>query len=236
MSPHPNWRGQRRIRVALEFSARGIKVAGMSPLDGPAVQRPTLEGTHVAQVTIGGATAIIHSFDDPLLVRGISRREEAGHSFSRMNQAILHIDVPISVEGLGGEIAINVADLSKVRTRPTDLEGVQELLNAAPRSMRTMGRITTQQLLAHPDWATVGLPGTPNSLPSGQYEIYLDRTKKFRWRLRRPDGQIVADSGQGYRNRADCEADLRWIKQNGAHAPVQSLDVRIRLSGPRNRR
>lgn len=236
MSPHPSWRGQRRIRVALEFSARGIKVVGMSPLEGPAVQRPTLEGTHVAQVTIGGVTAITHSFNDPLLVRGISRPEEAAHSFTRVNKSILHIDVPISAEGLGGEIAINVANLSKVRSRPTDPEGLGKLLKAAPRNMRSLGRITTQQLIAHPDWATVGLPGSPDSLPSGQYEIYRDRTKKFRWRLRRPDGQIVADSGQGYRNRQDCEADLRWIKEHGAHAPIQSLDGTIHSSGSRHRK
>jgi uncharacterized protein YegP (UPF0339 family) len=206
----------------------------MSLLDGPAVQRPALEGTHMAQVTISGATALIHSFSDPLLVRGISRPEESGHSYTQLNRAIVHIDVPLSAQGLGGEIAINIADLSKVGVRPTHFEGVRALFETAPRSMRTIGRITTEQLVAHPDWATLGLPGTPEIPPSGHYEIYADQTNRFRWRLRRPDGQIVADSGQGYRERADCEADLRWVKQHGAAAPVQSLDVKPPVR-PRNR-
>jgi uncharacterized protein YegP (UPF0339 family) len=198
----------------------------MSRIDGPAVQRPTLEGTHVAQVTIGGATAIIHSFNDPLLVRGISRQERPGHSYAQVGQVIVHIDIPIEEEGLAGEITINVTDLSKVRLRPTRLEEVQSLLDATPRSLRPIGRITTQQLMAHPDWAALDLPGTAQTHPSGHYEIYTDGSKKFRWRLRRPDGRIIAESGQAYPNRADCEADLRWVKRHGAHSPIQSLDVK----------
>jgi hypothetical protein len=39
-------------------------------------------------------------------------------------------------------------------------------------------------------------------------------------RLRRPDGEIVADSGQGYRRLADCEADLAWLRGDAAFVPV----------------
>lgn len=225
MNANPAWRGQRRVRVALELGTRTVRVVGMVPLDGPAVQRATLEGTLVAQVTIGGATAVIHSFDDPRLLRGASRPEQVGHSYARTDRAIIHVDVPIAAEGLAGEIAIRIADLSKVRARPTDLDGVQRLLDASPRSMRNVANVTAAQFIAHPDWASLRLPGAPVIPPSGHYEFYVDRTGKYRWRLRRPDGQIVANSGQGYRKRADCEADLRWIKEHGANAPVQSLDL-----------
>ena len=67
----------------------------------------------------------------------------------------------------------------------------------------------------------------------GHYEIYVDRAKKYRWRLRRPGGLIVADSGQGYVTRAACEADLRWIIEWGARAPVRSLDLEILNLQPR---
>jgi uncharacterized protein YegP (UPF0339 family) len=215
------------VRVALEVGARAgtAKVVGLWPLDGPAVQHPTLDGTHVAQVTIGGVTAVIHSFDDPLVMRGASVPEQPGHSYSRADHAVVHIDVPISAEGLAGEIAIRVADLSKVPSRPIGVEGVQALLDRSPRSVRNIALVTTAQLSAHPDWATLQLPGAPPVPPTGHYEIYVDRANKYRWRLRRPDGQIVADSGQGHVNRADCEAELRWIRQQGNNAPIRSMDL-----------
>lgn len=225
MNANPAWHGQRRVRVALELGKRTVRVCGMVPLDGPAVQRVTLEGTHVAQVTIGGATAVIHSFDDPSLLRGTSRPEQVGHSYARTDRAIIHVDVPIA-ERLAGEIAIRIADLSKVRARPTDLDGVQRLLDASPRSVRNVANVTAAQLIAHPDWASLRLPGAPAIPPSGHCEIYVDRAGKYRWRLRRPDEQIVANSGQGYLKRADCEADLRWMKEYGADAPVRSLDIK----------
>ena len=236
MSPHSNWRGQRRIRVALEFSARGMRIAGMRPVDGPAVQRPALDGSHVAQVMIGGTTAILHSFNDPRLVRGISRPRQPGHSFTRTDYAIVYVDVPISVEGPVGEITINISDLSKLRSRPVQLGDVEAFLNRPPRGLRTIGRITDAQLQAHPDWANLGLPGTPVIPRIGHYEIYRDRTKKFHWRLRRPDGRIVAESSRSYPDRAECEADLRWIKEAGARAPVRSLDIPSQPTQDKQRR
>jgi uncharacterized protein YegP (UPF0339 family) len=225
MNPHPAWRGQRRVRIALEIGARSVRVVGLLPLDGPTIQRPILEGTHVAQVTIGGTLAVIHSFDDPRLIRGVSRPKEAGHSYDRTDRAIVHIDVPIPAEGLKGEIAIRIVDLSKVQARPTDPDGVRRLLDTSSRKLRNVANITAAQLVAHPDWTSLGLPGSPEVPASGCYEIYFDQRRKFRWRLRLPDGRVIAISSNSYDKRAECEADLRWIKERGAAAPVRSLDL-----------
>lgn len=35
-------------------------------------------------------------------------------------------------------------------------------------------------------------------------EIYKDKRGEFRWRVRAANGRIVADSSEGYVNRADC--------------------------------
>jgi uncharacterized protein YegP (UPF0339 family) len=218
-------RGERRIRVALEIKPRSARVAGIWPLEGPAVQRPALDGTHVAQVLLAGATVLIQSFDDPLLVRGVAPPGELGHSYARAGSALINVDVPLPQGDLPGEIAIRIVDLSKLSRRPTDPEGVQALLDAQPRQARTLAEVNAAQLVEHPDWATLGLRGVPSIPPAGGFEIYLDRASRFRWRLRRPDGQIVADSSQGYNDRAACEADLRWIREHGATASIRSLDL-----------
>ncbi len=225
MSPHPQWRGQRRIRVALEFTAKGVRLAGMKPLEGPAVQRPVLAGSYLAEVTVGGVTAIVHSFDDPRSVRGISRPQQPGHSITRLGTAIVYVDVPIAHEGPLGDISISVTDLSKLRQRPVDLDEVQALLGRAPKGIRAAGRITGEQLRAHPDWGALGLPGVPSAPRLGFYEIYRDREKTFRWRLRHSNGRIVAECAEPYPSRAACETDLRWMKESGSRAPVRSLDI-----------
>jgi len=42
----------------------------------------------------------------------------------------------------------------------------------------------------------------------------------YRWRLRADNGRIVADSGEGYRNRADCEHGINLVKGTTAATPV----------------
>jgi uncharacterized protein YegP (UPF0339 family) len=39
-------------------------------------------------------------------------------------------------------------------------------------------------------------------------EIYRDAGGDYRWRVRASNGRIVADSAEGYTNRADCERML----------------------------
>lgn len=224
MSTNPAWRGQRRLRVALEFGARSVRVAGLWPLDGPAVQRPALDGTYVAQIAVDGVTTLLKSFDDPLLVRGSSRPELPGHSYQRSESAIVYIDVPIAAEVVPHVIAITIVDLSKMARRPIEPELVQQLLNAPPKSVRRVAVVTTVDLVAHPDWAAIGFPGATST--AGGFEIFVDKAGKFRWRLRRHNGHIVADSGKGYARRVDCENDLRWIRENAGRVPITSTDLR----------
>ena len=35
-------------------------------------------------------------------------------------------------------------------------------------------------------------------------EVYRDRGKQYRWRLRGLNNKIMADSGEGYHNKQDC--------------------------------
>lgn len=52
-----------------------------------------------------------------------------------------------------------------------------------------------------------------------QYVIYKDRQGQYRWRLFANNNKSVADSGEGYNNKADCEHGIALTKSS-ANAPV----------------
>ena len=52
------------------------------------------------------------------------------------------------------------------------------------------------------------------------YYVRRDVTGQWRWRLRAANHRIIAESGESYHNRADCEAAINLVK-GSAHAPVQ---------------
>jgi uncharacterized protein YegP (UPF0339 family) len=56
------------------------------------------------------------------------------------------------------------------------------------------------------------------------FEIYEDRAGKWRWRLVHDNGNIIADSGEGYASRQKCEQGLESVKQNSPDANVEKVD------------
>jgi uncharacterized protein YegP (UPF0339 family) len=53
------------------------------------------------------------------------------------------------------------------------------------------------------------------------FEVYQDKSKKFRFRLKDGDDNLLAISGKGYDTRADCTKVIDSIKQNAAKAKVE---------------
>lgn len=131
-------------------------------------------------------------------MRGVPRPKEVGHSYSRTDRAIVHIDVPIPAEGLAGEIAIRIADLSKVRARPTDLDGVQALPDASPRSVRNVAK-----QLRHSEMPQAGAIWPPGE----------GRARGHRG-LQAP--------GQQARH------DLRWVGESGTRSETATPQLRER--------
>jgi uncharacterized protein len=58
-------------------------------------------------------------------------------------------------------------------------------------------------------------------LPMLTFSIYQDALRQYRWRLKASNGRIIADSGEGYINRSDCQHAINLIKQYAAYATVQ---------------
>ena len=53
------------------------------------------------------------------------------------------------------------------------------------------------------------------------FELYRDRAGEYRWRLRHQNGNIIADSGEGYSSRANAENGVQSVKENSPSAPIE---------------
>ena len=56
------------------------------------------------------------------------------------------------------------------------------------------------------------------------FEVYVDRADQWRWRLVHDNGNIIADSGEGYASRQKCEQGLESVKRNAPGATIKSVD------------
>ena len=53
------------------------------------------------------------------------------------------------------------------------------------------------------------------------FELYKDRAEEFRWRLRHQNGQIIADSGEGYTTKANAINGIESVKENAPGAVIE---------------
>ena len=53
------------------------------------------------------------------------------------------------------------------------------------------------------------------------FELYKDKAGEFRWRLRHENGQIIADSGEGYTTKANAKNGIQSVKEN---APIALIE------------
>lgn len=51
------------------------------------------------------------------------------------------------------------------------------------------------------------------------YHLYQDRIGDWRWHYKSSNGRVIADSGEGYRNKSDCLRGIQ-IMQGSANHPI----------------
>lgn len=56
------------------------------------------------------------------------------------------------------------------------------------------------------------------------FEVYRDEADEWRWRLVHDNGNIIADSGEGYSTRQNAEKGLRSVKHNAPGADVRVVE------------
>jgi uncharacterized protein len=58
---------------------------------------------------------------------------------------------------------------------------------------------------------------------AGTFEVYKDKGGEFRWRLRSVNKQVIATSGQGYKEKRDCTNGIESVKKNAPEAKVEEV-------------
>jgi len=58
-----------------------------------------------------------------------------------------------------------------------------------------------------------------------KFVIYKDRAGEFRWNLKSNNGEIIADSSEGYINKADIKHAIHLIKDNAKKSPIEDLTI-----------
>jgi uncharacterized protein YegP (UPF0339 family) len=222
-SRNPSWRGERRLRLAIEVLPRGARVVSGRLVDEPAVQRDDLPGPWAARVDVDGQPVLVESFDDPRIVRGIATEEHPTHSYLTEPSGTLEIDVPLPATATVEDVTVHLADVSAVRDRPTTPAGLAGLFSNGQK-LRRRATIGAGELLAHPEVADIA-EAIGLSAAAAAFEVYRDRRRNFRWRLRRASGEIIAASGQSFPTQQDCEADVRRVRENAPSASIRYPDA-----------
>ena len=60
-------------------------------------------------------------------------------------------------------------------------------------------------------------------MSSATFELYRDHRGKWRWRLRHANGNIIADSGQGYASKQKARQGIESVRSTVPDAPVEDL-------------
>ncbi len=63
-----------------------------------------------------------------------------------------------------------------------------------------------------------------------RFELYRDGGGQWRWRLRAQNGNVIADSAEGYVHRTDCERGIAIVKDS-ASAPIVDMSAKIAGGG-----
>lgn len=54
-----------------------------------------------------------------------------------------------------------------------------------------------------------------------QFVMYKDGADEWRWRFLASNGEVIADSGEGYKNKADCRHGIQLVKDEAPDAPIR---------------
>ena len=74
------------------------------------------------------------------------------------------------------------------------------------------------------DGTDSGWDASPDGGSKARFEVYRDQAREWRWRLVHVNGNIIADSGEGYNRKAGAMKGLKSVKRNAPGAAVEVLE------------
>lgn len=57
-----------------------------------------------------------------------------------------------------------------------------------------------------------------------RFEMFVDAEGEWRWHLLHDNGNIIADSGEGYSKKQNCRQGIESVKQNAPGAEVVDIE------------
>jgi uncharacterized protein YegP (UPF0339 family) len=219
---NPHHRGTQHLRVGIEIRRESTRVVSIWVVDQPAVQFDRIRGPVFARVDVGTAPVLVEGFADPRVTRS-TYREKVGHHFGVAPAGIVHVSVPFTDVRELAELRIRVIDATTAQPSGGDPKSVTGIFDSPPPSMHVIADVPAATLRHHPDWVkvaeTIGLPVRP-----GCFEVYRAADGRYRWRLRRANGDVVAESAAAYPTREGCDADIGWVRANAEAIDVTGAD------------
>jgi uncharacterized protein YegP (UPF0339 family) len=55
------------------------------------------------------------------------------------------------------------------------------------------------------------------------FELYKDKANEWRWRLRHRNGNIMADSGEGYVRKTDAKNAVETVREHAGNAKTEEV-------------
>jgi uncharacterized protein YegP (UPF0339 family) len=62
-----------------------------------------------------------------------------------------------------------------------------------------------------------------STMSKATFEVYADREGQYRWRLVHDNGNIIADSGEGYASKQKAKEGIASVKTNAPDAQVVDI-------------
>lgn len=56
---------------------------------------------------------------------------------------------------------------------------------------------------------------------AAKFVVYKDKSEEFRWKLVHTNGQIIANSGEGYKAKANAMNGIKSVVENAAGATIE---------------
>ncbi len=55
---------------------------------------------------------------------------------------------------------------------------------------------------------------------AAKFRLYMDKKGEYRWKLVHENGNIIADSGEGYSSKSSAKNGIQSVKENAPSAPI----------------
>ncbi len=133
---------------------------------------------------------------------------------------------PLRFETDDGVVTVDPPAELRLKVETERVDGEAELEVELGWEDATGATVTTGDGPATDDADEAGTPlATVEDAPSkATFELFRDRADEWRWRLRHDNGNIIADSGEGYDSITGARNGLRSVRENAPGAPVERED------------